>query len=379
MDLSAVRHNARRLQERAEPAALMAVVKADAYGHGALPVVRALRKEGVRHFAVARPAEGQALRDAGIDDSILVLGAPLRSQLPTYAAYDLDVTIPSADVAEAVVEVGSASAPLRAHVKIDTGMGRLGLPPDAAAPVVRQLADRDEVVLEGIWTHFATADDPESTFAGVQLDRFEDALAALDSIPACIHAANTGALLTLNGRLGELSAGLVRSGIALYGLAATEELADEIDLRPALTLSARVTQVKTVAEGTSISYGATWTAPAPARIATLGVGYGDGYPRLGSGRATVSIGGQCRPVVGTICMDMCMVHLGAPDDPLARRIEVGDEAVLFGPNGPSAYDVARWAETIPYEICCGISPRVPRRYVDSRGETPPEAPSSPTL
>jgi alanine racemase len=361
------------LQRQAGDAALMAVVKADAYGHGAVPVVRALAEEGVEHFAVARPAEGRALRKCGITGAILVLGAPLPSQLPTYAEHDLDVTVSSREAARAVLQSASPEDPLRVHVKIDTGMGRIGLNPEDAPPVIEALNRNPAVAVAGVWTHFATADEPETPFTEVQLDRFEEALSALDAPTGDIHAANTGALFTLDGRLDDLSAGLVRSGIALYGLAATPELAGRADLRPAMTLSARVTHVKTLPEGASVSYGATWTAPAPTRIATLGVGYGDGYPRLGSGRASVSIGGERRPVVGTICMDMCMVDLGPPDQPLARRVEVGDEAVLFGPDGPTAYDVARWAETIPYEICCGISPRVPRRYLDE-AVSPPDAP-----
>jgi alanine racemase len=373
VDLGAIRHNARLLQRQAGDAALMAVVKADAYGHGAVPVVRALAEEGVEHFAVARPAEGQALREAGVAGTILVLGAPLPSQLPTYADQELDVTVSSSDAARAVIAAASPDAPLRVHVKIDTGMGRIGLAPEDVPPVVKALRESAAVEVAGIWTHFATADEPENPFTEVQLDRFEAVISALDAPTGDLHAANTGALFTLDGRLDDLSAGLVRSGIALYGLAATPELAGRADLRPAMTLSARVTHVKTLPEGASVSYGATWTAPAPTRIATLGVGYGDGYPRLGSGRASVRIGGKQRPVVGTICMDMCMVDLGPPDRPLAQRVEVGDEAVLFGPDGPTAYDVAQWAETIPYEICCGISPRVPRRYLDEAAP-PPDTP-----
>jgi alanine racemase len=157
----------------------------------------------------------------------------------------------------------------------------------------------------------------------------------------------------------------VRSGIALYGLAPTEALAPDLDLLPAMSMKARVTHLRTIDAGTSVSYGARWTAERPTRLATLGAGYGDGYPRLGSGTARVRIGGEMRPVVGTICMDMCMVDLGPPSGPLARRIEVGDAATLFGPGGPTAYDVARWAKTIPYEICCGLSRRVPRSYLPS--------------
>jgi len=349
----------------------MAVVKADAYGHGAVPVVKTLADEGVKHFAVARPAEGRTLRECGVTGSILVLGAPLPSQLQTYAEHDLDVTVPSRDAAEAVRQTGTPTRPFRVHVKVDTGMGRIGLSPEDAPAVIESLIESPAVDLAGVWTHFATADVPESSFAVVQLDRFEQVVSALDDLPGEVHAANTGALFTLDGRLDELSAGLVRTGIALYGLAASPDLAERADLRPAMQLSARVTHVKSLPEGASVSYGARWTASSPTRIATLGVGYGDGYPRLGSGRASVRIGGERRPVVGTICMDMCMVDLGPPDGALAARVQAGDEAILFGPDGPSAYDIARWAQTIPYEICCGISPRVPRRYLNGTDAAAP--------
>jgi len=346
----------------------MAIVKADAYGHGATAVTQVLREEGVRHFAVARPAEGVRLREAGIEEQILVLGAPFPDQLSVYTTHDLSATISSVETAEAACQHGRSDEPIRAHVKVDTGMGRIGLSLEDARETISQLSEASGVLLAGIWTHFATADEPDSPFTQTQLDRFTsllDALDSPDSVTGRIHAANTGALLTIGGRAHDFSTPLVRTGIALYGLTTTPELRDRIDLQPVMTLTARVTHLKTVEPGTPISYGARWRASQTTRIATLGVGYGDGYPRLCSGRASVRIDGHQRPIVGTICMDMCMVNLGPPDKSPAADVEVGDEAVLFGPSSPTLYDVADWAETIPYEICCGISPRVPRRYLNS--------------
>jgi len=196
----------------------------------------------------------------------------------------------------------------------------------------------------------------------------------LDGTADRIHTANTGALLTIGARSYEFSSPLVRTGIALYGLTARPELKKRLNLRPAMRLRARVTHLKTVPPGTPISYGAEWRAQKTCRIATLGAGYGDGYPRVRSGQASVRLGGERCPVVGAICMDMCMVNLGAPDTPPATNVEVGDEALLFGPEGPTVYDVASWAETIPYEICCALSPRVPRNYVGGRPD--PEAAAS---
>lgn len=347
----------------------MAVVKADAYGHGLKPVADVLRDEGVRHFAVARPAEAVRLRDAGVTERILVLGAPFPDQLNVYTRHNLDATISSVDAAEAACRFGQSDSPIRVHVKVDTGMGRIGLRPEDAPPVVTRLDEASGVTLSGLWTHFATADEPDSPFAQEQLDRFNAVLDELDVPIGHVHVANTGALLTMGARAYDFTRPLIRTGISLYGLAATEELHTRIDLRPVMSLRARVTHVKSVSPGTTVSYGARWCARQPTRIATLGVGYGDGYPRLCSGRARVRIHGEERPVVGSICMDMCMVDLGRPDDPLANRVQVGDEALLFGPQGPSLYDVANWAETIPYEICCGLSPRVPRRYRDATPTT----------
>lgn len=365
VDLSALRHNIRVLQSRAEGADLMAVVKADAYGHGMVPVTDVLRDEGVRHFAVARPAEAVRLRDAGVTERILVLGAPFPDQLDVYTRHDLDATISSVDAADAACRFGQSGNPIRVHAKVDTGMGRIGLRPEDAPRVVSQLAEASGVTLSGLWTHFATADEPDSPFAQQQLDRFNAVLSEIDVPTGHVHVANTGAVLTMGARAYDFPRPLIRTGISLYGLAATEELHARIDLRPVMSLRARVTHVKSVSPGTPVSYGAHWRAGRPTQIATLGVGYGDGYPRLCSGRARVRIDGVERPVVGSICMDMCMVDLGRPDEPLANRVQVGDEALLFGPPGPSLYDVANWAETIPYEICCGLPPRVPRRYRDA--------------
>ena len=348
----------------------MAIVKADAYGHGAERVAHTLFEEGVRHFAVARPAEGVALRKAGLPGRILVLAAPFPDQLGVYAEHNLDLTVSSTETAEAVAETAGPATPLRVHVAADTGMGRIGLTPADVPTVAHRLADTAGVTLAGVWTHLATADAPDSAQAQTQLDRFDGVLDQLETRPEHVHVGNTGALLTVGDRVTTGPDRLLRTGIALYGYAATPALDEQIALHPVMQLKARVTHVKTVPAGTPVSYGATWTAPERCRIATLGVGYGDGYPRLGSGQAVVRINEATRPVVGTICMDMCMVNLGPPESP-AAAVEVGDEAILFGPSGPTLFDVADWAQTIPYEICCGISPRVPRRYTDSAGAEAP--------
>ena len=378
VDLAAIRHNARVLQDRIGDAELMAVIKADAYGHGILPVARALSDEGIRHFGVARLEEGIQLREHGHTARILVLGAPAPADVARYRDYNLDLTVPSAEIAAAVVRHARPDDMIRAHVLVDTGMGRLGLPPDDVSAVASRLDGTSGIALAGMWSHFATADAPGSAFAQTQLDRFRSVVENLAVPVEHVHTANTGALLTLGEPAYGFAPSLVRSGIALYGLAATPELATRLDLRPAMQLTARVTHLKTVPAGTPISYGAHWQAPRRTRIATLGVGYGDGYPRSCSGRATVQIGGTSRPVVGTICMDMCMVDLGPPNRAPATTVELGEEATVFGPSGPTVYDVARWSETIPYEICCAVSPRVPRRYLapDDDSKAAPHPPQA---
>ena len=369
IDLTALQHNARQLQAAVEPARLLAVIKADAYGHGALASARALRAAGVQHFAVATLPEALALRQDGLTEPVLVFAAPLPEHLPFYAAHDLDVTISSAAVAEAAIAL---QRPLRAHLKVDTGMGRIGVPPDEAPDVVGRLAAAPQITLAGLWTHLATASEPDSAFVDVQLGRFRQVMDALrqtfPNLPAgTIHIGASDVVGEVPDayRLSEPT--LVRAGLSLYGLANQPDRAERLDLRPVLRWTSRVTHLKTVDAGTTISYGQTWTAPRRTRIATVGAGYADGYRRLLSNRAAVGIGGRRYPVAGVICMDMFMIDLGDPDGP-GQRIAVGDEVVLLGKGGPSADELAAWAETISYEICCGVGRRVPRRYV---GAAPP--------
>ena len=357
INLANLRHNARYLQEKAGPAELMGVVKADAYGHGALPVTRVLRQEGIGRFAVANLPEAIALREAGVSDPILVLAAPLPEYLPAYAEHDLDVTVSSTDVANAIIE---QALPLRAHVKVDTGMSRLGIPPSDAARIVDQLASTPPVTVDGLWTHFSSADEQNLSFTRRQLDDFQRVVDRAGAAARHVHVANSAGLLALPDQVVDFPAPLIRTGLALYGLAPRPGMPRAEALRPVMQFTSRVTHLKTIPAGTPVSYGRTWEADRPTRIATVGAGYADGYRRLLSNRAEVGIGGRRYPVVGNVCMDMFMVNLGPPG--AAPDVEVGDEVVLFGRNGPSASEVAAWAETITYEICTGIGSRVPRHY-----------------
>ncbi len=356
ISLAALRHNVHQLTRQAGGPRLLAVVKADAYGHGAVTVSRVLREEGVEDLAVATVPEAIRLREAGLDGRILIFAAPLPEYLPAYQRYGLDLTVPSVAAAEAAAALASPTAPLRVHVKVDTGMGRIGVPPAEAPALIEQLRQAPGITLAGVWTHFASTRD--AAFTQTQVGRFASVLQAIDVTGLDVHLSNSGALYRTVFP-DEVPQTMVRTGIGLYG-AVSPALQDQ--LKPVMRLTSRITQVKTVPEGTPISYGSTWHAPRSTRIATVSAGYADGYRRGLTNTAQVGIGGQKYPAVGTVCMDMFMVDLGP--EGTGPAIHEGDEVVLFGPGGPSAYDVAQWLDTIPYEICCGVGTRVPRRYVE---------------
>ena len=359
IDLGALRHNARVLRQLAGAAELVGVVKADAYGHGAAACAQALVDEGVAWLAVATVGEGRALREAGLAVPVLVFAAPLPHQLGAYAEHDLRVTVSSEAVAQSVVASG---LPLVAHVKVDTGMHRLGLAPGATAAAVRALQAAPHVTVEGLWTHFATADASDASFVDEQLRRFRIPLDALGpDAPPLVHVANGPALVrglatdALSPRRP-----LVRAGGVLYGLASSLSLASDVrrhGLRPVMRLTSRVVHLQTVAPGESVSYGRTWTARRPTRVATVATGYADGLARAYVG--PVGVGEGRYPVVGRVCMDMLLVDLGDPDGPGAD-VHLGEEAVLFGPGGPTAEAAADAAGTIAYELTSGLTARVPR-------------------
>ena len=360
IDLGAIRQNARALRGLAGDAAVMAVVKADGYGHGAVQVAQAALAGGAEWLAVATVGEAGALRGAGIEAPVLVFAAPLPDALGAYVRHDLRVTVSSEEAARAVVEAARRSGPLVAHVKVDTGMHRLGVAPDAAAALVRRLQAAPGVRVEALWTHLATADEPDTSFASTQIDRFRRALDDLgDDAPRLVHVANGPALV--RGLVPELGpAQIVRAGGVLYGLASSPSLVADVEaagLRPAMRLVSRVVHLQTVEAGESVSYGQTWTAQAPTRVATVAAGYADGVVR--SYRGPVGVGTLRAPVVGRVCMDMLLVDLGAPGGP-GDAVRIGEEATLFGTGGARAEDAATQAGTISYELTSGLTSRVPR-------------------
>lgn len=367
VDLGAISHNASLLAGRAAPAALCAVVKGWGYGHGIVPAASAAVAGGATWLGVALVNEARHLRDeSGLDAPILILAEPPNHQLADVARLSgVRTTVYTHDAvraaAKAVRDAGRAD-PLPVHLKVDTGMHRVGAAPETAAALAEAIVAADELELEGLWTHLAASEDPQhDEYTARQLTRFEAVRRELDAMgikPPIVHASNSGATLAHP----EAHYDLVRCGISLYGLAPRPDMPEAAALRPAMALKARVSFVKRVAEGDPVSYGLHWTAPRASVIATVPIGYYDGVSRrLGLAGGEVLIGGRRRPVVGAVTMDQLMVDCG--DD---ESVAVQDEVVLFGAQGNEEITAWEWAtrlDTIAYEIVCGPPVnRVPRRY-----------------
>ncbi len=379
VDLDAVRHNVAVLVAAARGAAVMAVVKSDGYGHGAVPVARAALRAGAGWLGVCTLDEALDLRAAGIDAPVLSwLHLPDEDFAPAVAA-GIDLSVSSrAHLAAVLSGAARAGRRVRLHLKVDTGLGRNGA---AAADWPDLLDDAAKAQTEGaaevvaVWSHLAHADEPDHPVLDVQAARLDAAWrAALDrGLTPMRHLANSGATLTRP----DLHLDLVRPGIAVYGLDPLGRPVAETPLRPAMTLSARVALVKRVPAGEGVSYGHAWTAPDDTTLALLPIGYADGVPRRlnAEGRMTVLLGGRSRPVVGRICMDQLVVDCG-PD---GGGVRVGDRAVLLGPGGsgePTAQDWADELGTIHYEVVTGVHlRRVHRTLVDPSAPTPVGEPS----
>jgi alanine racemase len=354
--------------------AVMAVVKADAYGHGAVPVARAALAAGATWLGVAMPEEAAVLRAAGIGSRILILGPIAPSQAGLVARHDLDQCVSDPAQAEALSRVAmSAGRPLRLHLKMDTGMGRVGVSLREVGPAAARIAALPAVRLAGLMTHFAESDAEDPGFTREQLVRFATATDALRAAGVPIplrHAANSAALL----RHPDARLDLVRPGIMLYGCHPCDRRhPNDPTLAPALRFRTVVSHLKDLPAGGSVSYGRTFVAPRDLRIATLPVGYADGLARLLSGQGQVLIGGQRVPIVGRVCMDMTMVDVTRVPD-----VRVGDEAVLIGRQGVeeiTADEIAVLTGTISYEVLCRVGARVPRVY---RAAEFPRAPAEPS-
>jgi Alr-MurF fusion protein len=360
VDLSAIRHNLKRLGEYAgHGVRLMPAVKANAYGHGLVEVARAAVEAGATWLAVASPNEGLVLRHAGLAADILVLGMTPPLQAEAAVAHHLSLAVYDADLAEAYAAAGRAlGRRARLHVKIDTGMARLGVPAEAGVAFTRAMQGLNGVHVEGLFTHFATADSADQTFAREQLGRFKEVLATLEAAgarPPLVHAANSAAILALP----EAAFDMVRPGIALYGLDPSDEVPAPPDFRPALAWKSSVAQVKTLPPGRSVGYGRAYFTRGDEQIVTVPSGYADGLRRSAPNEALLA--GRRVPVVGRVCMDQAMLDAtGLPG------VRPGDEVVWIGQQGQQAItagEVARRWGTISHEVVCGIAARVPRTFV----------------
>lgn len=363
IDLKCLRDNFNAVKARvSDRVKIMGIVKANAYGHGLVEVSQALVSFGIDYLGAGFLEEGIHLRQHGIEAPILVLGGVLGSQIRGFLQYDLEITVSSIEIAERIErEVQSHDRrKARVHLKIDTGMERIGVRAENAAQFAERVCRLPHLEVAGIYSHFATSEDRDKTFANEQLRKFVGALENIRKLGIEIpfqHIASSGAILDMPDSLFTM----VRPGIMLYGLYPSKETSESVPLHPVLALKSNVVFIKEVPAGTSVSYGRRYFTKEKTRIATIPVGYGDGYNRALSNRGEVLIRGNRYPVVGTVCMDQIMVDIGT-----GSNIHVGDEVVLIGTDRTetlSAWEVAERAGTIPYELLTGISTRVPRVFI----------------
>ncbi|QNP40796.1 alanine racemase [Lysobacter solisilvae (ex Woo and Kim 2020)] len=339
---------------------VMAIVKANAYGHGLVPVALHLQAQGVEQLGVAFVEEGIALRQAGVTVPILVLGGIFGPQVAQFITHDLEITVSSLDKlrqAEAAAEAVGRKAVI--HLKVDTGMERIGVHSYSAKPFIEAALASRWCVVKGIYSHLACADDPASPMTLLQLERFLEACAHIERAGAPMpirHLANSGGVL----HFPQTHLDMVRPGIVLYGVLPDPAARATVAVKPALSLVSKVVYFKVVKAGNPVSYGATWAPSHDTRVVTVPIGYGDGFPRALSSRGDVLVRGQRYPIVGRICMDQFMVDI---DHDSAWN---EDEVVLIGAQGGeriTAEAVAQAAGTIPYEILVGLNDRIPREYV----------------
>lgn len=370
IDLAAIGHNVAELRRITRPSArLLVAVKANAYGHGAVPVARTALAHGATDLGVARIDEGIALRRAGIDAPILIFGHTPAGRAAQLIEHRLVPTLFGPESARELSAAAQAlGKTLPIHIKIDTGMGRLGVPcDDLRSPgnggdlaEILQIAGLPGLRVEGLFTHFATADHADLAFARLQLDRFLRLSRQAEAgglTGAVRHAANSAAIM----RMPDSHLGMVRAGIAVYGLYPSADVdRASLALKPALSLKATLVHLKQVPAGTSISYGRTYTTPAPTTIATVPVGYADGYNRGLSNKGIMLVGGCRVPIVGRVCMDLTMLDVGC-----VPNVRLGDEVVLIGRQGHEtigADEVATLLGTINYEVVSALTERVARVY-----------------
>lgn len=363
VDLTAIKNNIKNIRKKiGESIKMICVIKADAYGHGAVESARAMVDAGADMFAVAFIDEAIELRKNGIDKPILILGYTSSSRMDDVVNFDVSQTIYSKQIAEELNEAAKRNGKIaKGHIKLDTGMGRIGFREDDIADI-KYISTLENICLEGIFTHFATADEADKSFTYEQAKRFKEALDKLKDKEIdfdIIHCSNSAGIMEFD----DLAFTAVRPGIIQYGLYPSDEVnKDKLDIVPAMSLKSHISFIKTVEEGTPIGYGRAYYAPTKKVIATVPVGYADGYLRGMKNGGRVIINGKYAPITGRVCMDQFMVDVTDIDD-----VKIGDEVVIMGKQGGlevSADEIASVMGTINYEVICLISRRVPRVYFE---------------
>lgn len=364
IDLNAIEHNITAIKSLLDSKTkLTAVIKADAYGHGSIQIAHSAVNSGADILAVSALDEALELRQAQILAPIFILGYSEPSYAPYIVAYDISQTIYNYDMAKALSDAAVKQNKLaHIHIKIDTGMGRIGfLPNEESYDEIVKILSLPNLHFEGLFTHFSCADEKDINYTKKQFEFFMQTVNNLKNLgfePDYIHSANSAATL----RFPDYHLDLVRAGIILYGIfPSTESMQTKIKLRPAMSVKTKVSNIKHLKKGESISYGRNYITTKKMKIATISIGYADGYPRKLSNQAKVLIKEQYAPVVGNICMDQCMVDVTEIDD-----IAIGDEVVVFGRQGEKEIgvdEIACYLETISYEVLCDIGRRIPRIYV----------------
>lgn len=363
IDLDAIENNVKEIKKCLRPETkMLAVVKADAYGHGAVEVSKICLYNGADWLGIATCEEGVALRQSNIPVPILILGYTVANQLETVIEYDLTQTVFSYEMAQLVsdtaVRMGKTA---EVHIKIDTGMGRIGfLPNEESLKIIDKIFALPNIKVTGIFTHFSTADETDKQFTKTQFERFlymTEGLEKMGHRGLIRHCANSGAIIDMP----ELQLDMVRAGIILYGMLPSTEVGDTLHLKPAMSLKTHVSYVKEVEADVPIGYGRTYYTDKPSKIATVPIGYADGYSRAFSNRARVIVNGEYANVVGNVCMDQTML-----DVTHIKNIKMGDEVTVMGVCGDKeipAEELAGLSSTINYEIVCNVGKRVPRVYI----------------
>lgn len=365
IDLSALKHNIEAIKKWVGTQVnIIGVVKADAYGHGDYEVCKVLQNHGVETLGIAILEEGIHLRTKGILTPLLLLGGIFEDQIDAIIRYNLMPTVYDLKLAGAISQRAHYfSRNMKVHVYVDTGMGSIGVKHNKAVEFVKALKTMQNIIVDGIFTHCSSSDEKDPSYTNLQIKRFKDVLAGLEEIKLHIpfrHMANSGAII------GHPDAHLntVRPGLSLYGMYPAEEVSRNIRIRPVMSFKTKIVHIKDMEAGDVVGYGRTCRITKPSRIATLPLGYDDGYNRLLSNQGKVIIRGIKAPIVGRVCMDQCFVDVS-----IIRDASVGDEVALYGSQGRETItveSVAKQLNTIPYEITCNISKRVPRIYVNGK-------------